>query len=353
MRDVIGCIKKYLEAIQTEKFIFHGKKLASRLIMGISEGYIKGEHEPDIVKLIEYIINNVDQFETKDKKFSIITKSIFIHGHRSQVEFKFYNKPTQRELGDIIFILSVVYNNRKYFEKMTINQFKKSNKASWKLSEESTREQLYLLSRFPIFRGANKSLIPKKEFKLPNYSKCLGTHGLLYYPGDFLVVSSNLLEIISSGRKRLNLRDLLLCYKIPYFHIIDSLYIRELLDILNIFKYFRYQPFMWNLPLLGNSCIAYNSYEFSDKYLRGLIGEMIYAKKMLYNYSAFEFLQDFLMSVKRKAIKMKLTRIEEFINYFHRFRYYDVPAYEGHYEFDYDGGGIGIIHTTINLGEGE
>jgi len=349
MRDVINCIEKYMEAIENENFIIHWKKLASKLIAGIRGEYEKRSHEPSIVKLIRNIINSIGQFKTEDKKLSITTKSVFIHGNKSKVEFEFHGNKTKRELGDIIFVLSVVYNSKKYFEKITITQFKKSSKASWDLRSDSTKEQLYLLSRFPTFRGADKSLIPKKDYNLPNYSKCLGTHGLLYYPGDFAIISSNLLECILSNRKRLNLEDLLLYYRFVsnYRTYLDDIF--DLIYLLYGFRYFRF-PFL-SLPLLGNSCIAYNSYEFSDKYLRGLIGEMIYARNIPYNRPALLFLQDLLLAIKRKAQKENQKDILEFVYSFFQYAYADGQGREGFDEFDYEGGGIGIVHTTINLGE--
>ena len=177
MKDALTCIKKYAEVVNDEKFILHWKKLSEKLLRGIQKNY--DLHEPNIVEIIENIINNFGQFHTNGRYFSVSTNSIFIHGNKSQVEFEYYGKSTRRELGDIIFILSVVYNGKKYFEKMTINQVKKSKNVLWNFNNDSAKEQLYLLSRFPTFRGTNNSLIPTKNYNLPNCSGCLGSHGLL------------------------------------------------------------------------------------------------------------------------------------------------------------------------------
>ena len=327
MRDTIRCIKKYIDVVDTESFVKHWKKLAHGLILGIQERYQKGDYEPNIVELIKSIVNNIGSFETKDSEIKISTNSVFVHGNKSQVEFEYYGRKTQRELGDIIFILSVVYNGKKYFEKMTITQVKKSNKANWNLSSNSAKEQLYLLSKFPKFRGVSNSLIPRKEYNLPNYSGCLGTHGLLYYPGDFALVSSNMLDIILRNKKQLKLEDLLLYSGREYY--------------LNLhYRCSKFYPLMCISPVLGNSCIAYNAYEFSDKYLRGCIGEMVYSKDFHYNHHAFQFLQD-LFSVMRKKAKKENLKGDQ--------------GNEGYIEFNYEGegGGMGIIHTTINLGESE
>ena len=356
MREVINCIKKYVEITEEEQFIIYWKELAKRLLKGINNEYQQKSYEPDIVNTIETIINNIGQFRAENRNFNISTNSIFIHGNKSQVEFEYYGRKTQRELGDIIFILSVVYNGRKFFEKMTINQVKKSTTTSWDFSNNSSKEQLYLLSRFPSFRGVKRSLIPMKEFNLPNISGCLGSHGLLYRPGDFALISSKELEMILLGKNRLKLNNLMkrispnitccfLCY----------LWFEECLYILHFYpksKYIRHFPFMCNLPVLGNSCVAYNVYDFSNKYLNGHIGELIYAKKLPYNRPAFQFLQDLLNAIRRKAQREQAKDVLNFISSFYKYGYGGQES-EGYGEFDYEGGGIGIIHTTVNLGEGE
>ena len=92
----------------------------------------------------------------------------------------------------MIFIVSVYFQGKKYFEKLTINQFKKANKtSSWSIKN---KEQLFLLSRFPVFRGIQGSIIDEKNYAIPNYSGCLGSYGFLYKPGDFAFVSATKLD---------------------------------------------------------------------------------------------------------------------------------------------------------------
>ncbi len=347
-----------------EKFILHWKQLSEKILDGIQKGYKNGLYEPDMVRIIEYIINSIGQFSTKSNRFNISTNSIFIHGNKSQVEFKYYGKTTRRELGDIIFILSVVYNGKKYFRKMTINQVKKSKNASWNFNSDSGKEQFYLLSRFPTFKGVKGSIVPMTDYNLSNDSGCLGTHGLLYYPGDFALISSKQLDAILLGKNKLELEKLALSGTSNHFcpcsccwYLLDDTYFKErfylLHELIHFYpRYFRYFPFMCNLPILGNSCISYNAYDFSDKYLRGLIGELIYAKKLPYNRPTFQFLQDLLFTIRKKAEREDLKNVLKFVSSFYSGGY-DNEGGEGDDEINYEGGGIGIIHTTINLGEGE
>lgn len=373
MRDVINCIKKYVEITNEDSFIRHWKKLSERLMEGIQGSY--SDREENIVKIIENIINSVDHFESPGHRFDIFTNSIFIHGNKSQVEFDYYRKSTQRELGDIIFILSVVYNGRKYFEKITINQVKKLKEDyKWSFNKKDKkgkypdREQLYLLSRFPTFKGVKNSLITSKEYNLPNNSGCLGTHGFLYNPGDFALISSKELEliIISSKKKSLWLCDLLgFGKKVMVYPCCIFRDTKECINILHVLipcltEYLKYFPFVCDLPILGNDCISYNSYDFSKKYLLGHIGELIYAKKLPHNRPVFQFLQDLLNAIRRRAEREHAKNVSNFISSFYSYNYGDNYNYgdsdrsdEGYEEGDYEGGGIGIIHTTVNLGEGE
>ena len=368
-------IKKYLQLIETECFSKYEKDFANKLQMGLYEGYRREAYEPKMVLDIEKIINNVNNglSASVNNRFHISTNGVFIHGNKSQVEFKYYGSKTQRELGDLIFIISVIYNNRKYFEKLTITQFKKSKKPKWYFNKEDKngrypdKEQLYLLARFPTFKGAKGSIIPMREYNLPNYSNCLGSYGLLYEPGDFAFASAKIVEAYLGNSKNISIEHILLSTDFyeplmfcpyPHFHFRDP---EELFYIWHKLcrHYFRkpffpYPVFPNNfLPVIGNSSRSCNVHEFTEKYLRALIGELAFAYEFSYNQPAFQFLQDFMMAIKRKAQTEKNDRILNFVKSFYQHGYGEGQGGEGFGEFDYEGGGIGIIHTLINLGEGE
>lgn len=350
--------------MHNRSFIRYQKEFSAKLSEGIKNSYKEGCREENIVKFIENIVNSVKYLPKnaaggrKNLKFSISTNSIFIHGNRSQVRFKYYGDETRREIGDIIFILSVVCKDEKIFEKMTINQVKKSKTMSWNFNNRSSKEQLYLLSRFPTFSGADKSLIPNKDYYLPNISGCLGTHGLLYQPGDFAIVSSRELEAILAGRNRLELSDLVerSCSKPTLMYDEECIYKFCRFDYRHDAKSF---SLMQNLPVMGNSCIAFNAHDFSNKYLTGNIGELIYASNFSYNRPAFWFLHELLAMIESKAKREKEKNLLEFVNSFYRYRYnhnFDrdrVGGIQGNIDDNesyYEGGGIGIVHTTIDLG---
>ncbi|POZ90550.1 hypothetical protein [Petrotoga halophila] len=404
-------LENYIQLIETEHFSKYEKDFAHKIQMGLLEGYQRGVYEPKMVSNVEAIINkenglsdveaiidNVNRlsdvkaiinkgngFSASVNRFHISTKGIFIHGNKSQVEFEYSDgSKTQRELGDLIFIISIIYNNKKYFEKLTITQFKKSTeKPQWYFNKKDKndkypdKEQLYLLARFPTFKGAKGSIIPMKEYNLSNYTNCLGSYGLLYKPGDFAFTSARIVEVLLRNSKSISIERILpstdfyeplmfcptnlfhfrntgkLCYieYRPYRH-----YLRK--------PFFCYPIFQNNfLPVIGNSISSSNVHEFTEKYLRALIGELTFAYGFSYNRPAFQFLKDLMMAFRTKAKREKNKEIKDeilkFVDSFYQHDYRERQGEgggqgeQGFGDFDYEGGGIGIIHTMINLGEGE
>jgi len=348
--DPMRIIEKYIEIVEHPSFIKHWKQLSERLISGISRGYRQGYREPEIVKAVNEVINSIDNFESPGRFFNIITSSIFIHGNISFVNFKYYGTETTRELGDIIFIISIVYNEQKYFEKMTITQIKKSPSIFWKFNNNSAREQLYLLSRFPPFRGTKGSIVPQRnDYKLPNYSGCLGSYGLFYSPGDMVFSSAKHIESLIIDKHVLKWRDVISIREpetanVSYYRTFEE----QKVILANFWRYCNF--FNCNLfPVLGNSCLAHNAFDFSDKYLRGFIGELIYASGYYHDENTLKFLMDLLEAVREKGGELK-EFVEKFLEYPYNpigKDFYD-PSNSQYNNFHKEGG-LGLVHTTIKL----
>jgi hypothetical protein len=279
------------------------------------------------------------------------TKGIFIHGPRegaeTRVKFKYYGKEAKSELGDLIFILSIIYKGEKHFEKFTISQFKKDDtKLKWSLCN---RKQLYLLSRFPPFSGISGSIIPRKQFDLPNYSGCLGSFCLLYRPGDFAFVSAKLLKSYLRSRNCFGFAEL------AKFWELSCCYCWACHNITYPIPFA--PPYFGGV--LGLSCFASNIYEFVNKYLRAYIGELTFSSSGQFNIFAHQFLKDLMRAIKAKAGKEKKDALVKFVKEFFAYPYAgnrgggEGRSGEENIDFDYEGGGIGIIYTSINLGEGE
>jgi hypothetical protein len=379
-------IENYIQLIETEHFSKYEKDFAHKIQMGLVEGYQQHDTEPKMVSNVEAIINKVNEFSASVNRFHISTKGIFIHGNKSQVEFEYSDgSKTQRELGDLIFIISIIYNNRKYFEKFTITQFKKfKENLRWDLNKKDKngkypdKEQLYLLARFPTFKGVKGSIIPMKEYNLTNCSSCLGSYGLLYNPGDFAFASAKIVEALLRNNKSIGIKRILsvadfckplmldpnslFCFKDAeeLFYLWCKLYKHHLRSLFFLYPIFQNSY----LPVIGNSISSSNVHEFSEKYLRALIGELTFANEFPYNQPAFQFLKGLMTELKKKG--QKEDKILKFVDSFYRYDYIGRQGERGGQQgegggqreggeegFDSDGGGIGIIHTMINLGEGE
>ncbi|AHF81121.1 hypothetical protein [Thermococcus paralvinellae] len=365
--EILEVLYRYTQIALTDEFQKHVHKLSERLEKGIKRGYSKKKREEKIVSMIENIVNSIGSFSTtghEPNSFLISTESIFIHGQKSIVEFDYYGNRTQREFGDIIFIVSVVYKNKKFFEKMTINQVKKANKnpSSWSFSSKENLEQLYLLSRFPPFKGVS-GIIPKKKIWLPNYSKCLGTHGLLYPPGDFAVISSRLLERIIPSKRTIKLADLVNLHRVELYSPIgfnncidDWIELCIHLCLKGCLPTLCSSNCWGRLPVLSSSCIAYNILEFAEKYLLSLIGELIYGYSINYNKQAFEFLHSIMSTIKTLASKEDTWgKYSQLVDLFYKYKYAKNNGINPDPNIQFndlpiDGGGIGIVYTTISLG---
>jgi hypothetical protein len=324
-----------MDAAGSEIFAMYVKEFARRITSALSKGYSRELHEPQLVQVVEHIVTDLRSFRMEDHKiqFEITTKSVMIHGNKSQVEFEYYGKTVQRELGDLIFVISLVHNGRKYFEKLSINQFKKSSKnrvgKSWDLGN---KEQLYLLSRFPTFRGVKGSIIPPTEHSLPNYSGCLGSYGLLYSPGDFAFLSATELDSCVGLEKRFRMKDLHMLYlsvsPVPEIEFISY--------------------------VLGNHQYAGNAFDFAQKYLTMGIGEPTFATVGINNSHARRLLHGLLSAVGARAAREQSRELLDFVKGFFGYPYAEREGegiFREGFDYDLEGGGIAIVHTTIDLGE--
>ena len=319
-------ISRYLKYINSDDFKEYAVKFAFKIRETLIGGYKSGIGEIYIVK---NLVENLDGLKTPDNKgFKIYTKSIFIHGSKSYVEFQYNGKMVYSELGDLIFILSVIYKDKKYFEKLTISQFKKEYRCRWNFNEK----QVYLLSHFPAFRG-KKGYVPKdKWFHLCNNSGCLGSFNLLFEPDGFVYMSAEMLEQFLRNIKHLKVSEVLLTYYDRYF----CSWYRQLYTL----------TFYANHTILDFCHFAPDILYFTDNYLRGNIGEMTCSCIGNYNKSASEFIRELVKGLKKREGKKEFA--EEFLRY--KCVCNDKNNDETP-EFDFEDGGIGIIWTIINLGE--
>lgn len=329
MRDLLYLIEKYIDIINTDDFVRYKNTLAQNIQQGLSEGYKSGANEPCLVHKVVDRIN--DMRELKISNIGCIsTKSMFIHGNKSIVEFDYYGDMARVELGDLVFILSIAHNGKKYFEKYTISQSKKDKKNQSNKDKKNqvwdlgNKEQLYLLSRFPSFRSTRNSLVPIGDYNLPNFSGCLGSYNFLFDPGDFIYVAAPILDSYLANKKLIR-NDELYNISVKYNYYYGHNIYNPLHNLSCYFIYHYYPPIYSFIDYLsrgyifGYSRYASNVYDFTDKYLRATIGELSYSFEGYYNKIALCFLNKMISSQLNKTTQGK--NIRGFVNRFYEYDY--------------------------------
>lgn len=287
------------------------------------------------IQNIKELTRNLDNLTKKiviskaNLEIDIDIEAKFIHGNVLRVEFIHNSKKFIRELGDIIFINKLLFNNCKYFERYTITQFKKAKKknkiiTSWEIEPE----QLYLLNNFPEFELYNKNILTK-SYSLPNYSECQGSYGLLPKndPDEFIYIAAPLLDIIKEERKSIRMQQIL--------HDTNE-------------KVIAYLAMM----ALGEnySCLLTNNVsDFVHNYLSLKIGEVTVCNDILINKEAADFLNE-ILSYIHKLNTYELIMQKKDTNYF---KYISDVNSKGLYKMDenIESDGFGIINTTIYINE--
>ncbi|WP_146767120.1 hypothetical protein [Paenibacillus sp. YN15] len=342
--------------MNSEPFLRYQKYFAQRLAGALVSGYLgKGSTEPKLVKIIEHIVQNLDGFHTKGTidpySFEISTNALFIHGNKSQVTFDCYGRQVQRELGDLIFIVSLVFQNAKYVEKVTINQFKKAKEQtrirSWDIRN---KEQLYLLSKFPEFQGVQGSYFSGPTYLLPNISGCLGSYGLLHAPGDFVFIGAELLDSFINPRKSAILQETHLSSLQPS----SVSYLAPCLDVQSrnvLMNYVFETPELLSLEMFYSHRFAYDLFDFSKKYLALGIGEPVHMIANFGNQLVKTFLGDLLGQLYSSCIFEEDKPVRNFIENFYTHPYSgDERKYLNTDSYCVGGlGSVGIIHTEINI----
>lgn len=287
------------------------------------------------IQNIKELTRNLDNLTKKiviskaNLEIDIDIEAKFIHGNVLRVEFIHNSKKFIRELGDIIFINKLLFNNCKYFERYTITQFKKAKKknkiiTSWEIEPE----QLYLLNNFPELELYNKNILTK-SYSLPNYSECQGSYGLLPKndPDEFIYIAAPLLDIIKEERK--------------------SIRMQQILNATNE-KAIAYLALM---ALSGEySCLLTNNIsDFVHNYLSLEIGEVTVCNDILINKEAADFLNE-VLSYIHKLKMYELIKQKKDTNYF---KYISDVNGKGFYKMDenFESDGFGIINTTIYINE--
>lgn len=226
------------------------------------------------IKMVTEMCQKIDGKAFEKLKF--YTKKI--HGTRSFVEFHNQDKPTTKELADMVIISVATKNKEIIYEKTAFIQNKKEDTdCNWKIDQD----QLYLLYNFPTFKG--KKGIFKQNFSdevaFLNHSEALGNYGLFQQPGEMILMNASTVFKLQQGDK-VSFSDIRKfasnsSYNSAFqFPLIDHPFWDEML-----YRYFKsfpkYSlPFL-NLPFLNNSIVSFNIYEFIRNWTLFNIGQIV------------------------------------------------------------------------------
>jgi len=222
------------------------------------------------VKMVTNMCNTINGKNFEKLNFHALK----IHGACSFVEFHNQDKPTTKELADMV-IISIATKGRKIiYEKTAFIQNKKEDTENiWKIDQD----QLYLLHNFPTFKG-KKGIFKGSfcnEILFQNHSETLGNYGLFQKSGEMILVNALTVYKLQQGDK-ISFSDIR-----KYAHNnmpnngfpspFSNLYYEDE----EFFIYFsRYGlPFL-NLPFLNNYIISFNIYEFIRNWSFFNIGEV-------------------------------------------------------------------------------
>ena len=337
------------ELENSDKFLQYTNVLSDSLCTVIKQDYEQGANEPTIVKDISKAINLVKTVPERLESglmFSYNINSAFIHGKKSFVEFSLAGSKECCELGDIVFVSSLAWRGKIVAERITINQVKKEkpqSKSSWEIN----KTQLFLLTRFPTFKGVS-GIFNGDTVNAVNETGCLGSYGFLKYSDDLAFVGSIILDACLGGESTLK-KDSFLC-----FHLLD-----KLSNIGSIgFSPFYFRSRFWSYSV--EYCP--NIYDFVRYYCRLLIGEPVCG---YYGFnSSIKSLVDIIKNFANKKAKEDKTskELQALVTSFSMFPYAyqetsgnkngrvieDNPSIEIETGED---GGHAIIHSIIDIGE--
>lgn len=208
-----------------------------------------------------------------------------IHGSRSYVEFNYRDKPTTKEMADMVIISIASYKRERVYQKITFVQNKVDNNRKWSIDEE----QLFLLKNFPKFSG-NKGIFrsfSNDDVIFLNHSRCLGSFGLFMNPGEMMLLSAPLLAELKN-EKSITMEDI----KVPeaemnkgnqqsfFPFLLDHPFMDEMLHYMSKYaRKFTGTPFMsgGSFPFLNNSVFSRDLYDFIRNWSQFNIGEPTYA----------------------------------------------------------------------------
>lgn len=271
--------REYLKLLNDLDFRKFQNELSQKMYDALAQGYITGENEVPLVKRLVDTINR-----SKFRKFRFYAQKI--HGARSFVEFNYRDKPTTKEIADMVVISIVSDERERILQKVTFIQNKVDHNKKWTIDDE----QLFLLKNFPKFSG-NRGIFrsfSNKDIVFLNYSRCLGSFGLFVNPGEMIFLSAPLLSELKKGN-RITIEEIRLpettanvrAHDFFFPYMLDHPFLDELFYVMlrNMRRYPFFTPFISGgpFPFLNNSIFSRDIYDFVRDWTQFNIGEPTYA----------------------------------------------------------------------------
>ncbi len=281
---------------------------ARELYENIGASYSNSYNE---VKMVTELCNTINGKSYQNLKFH--TKKI--HGSRSFVEFYNKDKPSTKELADMVIISIATRESRIIFEKTAFIQNKKEDDNNqWKID----LDQLYLLRNFPTFKG-NRGIFKRNfndEVVFFNNSKTLGNYGLFQFPGEMIIANAHtIFKVLQNDKVVFNdLKNELDTYQqLNNSNVMDYRYFEEILHRFYKFHPAFISPF-FNLPFLGNNTLSLNIYDFVRNWTLFNIGEIVSLFGNIVNSDLYRFNQIMLKEVGLKKFLNNNLESPEFGN---------------------------------------
>ncbi len=290
--------REYFNLIQRNDFKRFLNDFSLKLYDVLSVGYANNKNEVALVTDLSNSINNTT-FE------NLNFHAFKIHGSKSYVEFNHKDKPTTKELADMLIISIASYGRKRVFQKVTFVQNKKDTNKNWLIDEG----QLFLLKNFPSITGQKGILnqyYPNEKFDFINNSESLGTYGLFLSPGDMILSSAKYIDALIEKNKKVNYYDL---KKLNthvnnlnsnnLFPIIPYPYFEEIIYMMHKYgrKFGSNYQFNNNLPFLSNSMLSTDISEFVKNWSLFNIGEPTFSFGHVHDEPLDQFINYILTSI--------------------------------------------------------
>ncbi len=186
-------IQKFNDQISDPDFLRFQHHLVADVYDQLGQGYSVGEGE------IPLVTRTADTLKGKSFK-GLKIHCEKIHGSKSYVSFTFRDKPTTKELGDLILITVISDGRRRLLQKLCVIQ----NKVLREGKSHIDLEQLFLLKNFPLFSGSRGLFRGAKGVMFLNRQQCLGAYGFFDAPGELMLVNAGILSNVISGSSTFN-----------------------------------------------------------------------------------------------------------------------------------------------------